>query len=714
MMPARRRWRLAAGLGLMAALAGGGLLWLHADGWQPPPFAQFRDGWQPSDAWLLDRHGAVLQSWRVDPLTRRAPWLALEQHSPALQRALLEAEDRRFEQHAGVDWLALGGAAWNALRGGPPRGASTLSMQVASRLDPALTGAAGRRGLMQKLRQMRAALALERAWSKSQIVEAYLNLADFRGELRGAAAAAQGLFGKQAVGLDDIESRLLAALLPAPGASPERVAARACRAAVRAGQGASCTALATLAERLRLPPRPAEREALAPALAARWLRTPGQRLATTLDAGVQRLALDSLRRQLLELAGRQVRDGAALVVDNTSGEVLAYVASAGQLSTAPAVDGVRAPRQAGSTLKPFLYALGLERGYFTAASVLDDSPVQLETGNGLYIPQNYERDFKGPVSLRRALAASLNVPAVRALVLTGVEDFRDRLRALGYDSIGEDGAYYGYSLALGSAEVSLAMQVNAYRTLANGGLHSPLRLRPDEPVSGPRRVLDAGVAWIVGDILADAAARAGSFGLDNPLRPRFWAAVKTGTSKDMRDNWCLGYTRRHTVGVWVGNFEGESMLNVSGISGAAPAWLEIMNGLHAGEADAGPPPAPPALQRRPVRFEPAIEAARDEWFLPGSALPVVRLARAEEAAPRITAPAQGAIIALDPDIPPARQRLHFRASRGTGVRWRLNGAWLSRAQAAQWTPRPGQHSLELVAGDRVLDQLRFTVRGPPG
>jgi penicillin-binding protein 1C len=258
--------------------------------------------------------------------------------------------------------------------------------------------------------------------------------------------------------------------------------------------------------------------------------------------------------------------------DNASGDVLAYVGGVGGASTAAQVDGADAYRQAGSTLKPFLYAQVIEKGYLTPASILDDSPVQLDTASGLYVPQNYDHEFKGPVSVRSALAGSLNVPAVRTLLLAGVESFRDRLWDAGYRGLTEDGAYYGFSLALGSAEVTLLEQANAYRTLANGGRWSPLRIRAEDPAAVWRPVFSPQAAWIVADMMADPGARAATFGLDSALRLPFWAAVKTGTSKAMRDNWCIGFSDRFTVAVWIGNLEGDSMKAVSGTSGAIISW----------------------------------------------------------------------------------------------------------------------------------------------
>jgi membrane carboxypeptidase/penicillin-binding protein PbpC len=205
----------------------------------------------------------------------------------------------------------------------------------------------------------------------------------------------------------------------------------------------------------------------------------------TLDATLQRFALQTLQRHLRELRGRHVEDGAVVVLDNASGEVLAWVGSSGELSDAAEVDGVLAPRQPGSTLKPFLYAQAIAEQRLTAASLLDDAPTQIPTAGGLYIPQNYDRQFKGWVSVRTALGASLNVPAVRTLVMVSPEAFARQLRAVGLP-LRETGDYYGYSLALGSAELPLLALTNAYRTLANGGRFSEVAIRPpSSPAKGP-------------------------------------------------------------------------------------------------------------------------------------------------------------------------------------------------------------------------------------
>jgi penicillin-binding protein 1C len=473
-----------------------------------------------------------------------------------------------------------------------------------------------------------------------------------------------------------------------------------------------CETLETLA-RLHLvgAPNIAPRATLAPHVARQLVSKKARRAVSTLDAGIQALAAEAIERQLSALAGRNVSDAAALVVDNRSGEVLAYVGNAGTVSSARFVDGVHAPRQAGSTLKPFLYGLAIEQKLLTAASLLDDSAVNIVTPGGLYVPQNYDRSFNGLVSLRTALAGSLNVPAVRTLTLIGPDVLVERLRAVGFASLRQDGDYYGYSLALGSAEVTLWELAGAYRTLAAGGVKRPLLLTPGRGGRG-ERVMDAPPAYIVADILSDRLARSTSFGLDNPLAPRHWAAVKTGTSKDMRDNWCVGFTSHFTVAVWVGNFDGSPMWDVSGITGAAPLWLELVNALHRG-LPSTPPAAPAGIERVRVTFDAGLEPEREELFLAGTELErVVYKGNAAAVQARIVYPAHGQIIALDPDIPSHLQRVRFRHEGGEpeGLHWQLNDQ--PAPADGLWAPAPGRWELRLAdAQGNVLDAVAFEVRG---
>ncbi len=669
----------------------------------PPSFERAKAQFQPSDGQLLDRNGRVIHELRVDFRGRRLPWLGLDAISPVLAKTVVAAEDHRFYSHHGVDWLALARSAWDGVKGRDNRGASTITMQLAALLDPKLNAKHGQRDAVQKWAQIRAALALERGWSKQQILEAYLNLVSFRGEIAGIHAASRALLGKAPDGLDQHDALLLAALLPAPNAKPPQVARRACRLS----KIADCAALsARINEILTNPHSDLRQVADAPHVARQLLAKATPSARSTLDGDLQRFALHTLQQALAQLTSRDVRDGAVLAIDNHSGEVLAYVGNGRTASSAAHVDGVRAFRQAGSTLKPFLYQLALEKKILTAASPLNDSPLNVSTATGLYVPQNYDRDFQGWVSVRTALASSLNVPAVKTLALVGGDQFLRRLRQLGLTQLDQGDEFYGPALALGGAEVSLWELVNAYRTLANQGRQGPLRLSPpSKAVPEAILLLDPGATYIVNDILSDRAARSLSFGLENALATRYWSAAKTGTSKDMRDNWCIGFSQRFTVGVWVGNFDGAPMTDVSGVSGAAPTWLALMNYLNANSADQ-PTPLPANVVR--------VTSGTKELFLVGTETAGTILKPTAALRPRIAYPRDGEILAFDPDIPPDRQRVRFEAAPERKTqRWSLTEAKGAAAiSASWWQPQPGKFTLALVdANGKHLDSITFEVRG---
>ena len=662
---------------------------------------------------LLDRHGALIHELRVVDRGRRLEWTGLAEISPVALATIVRAEDKRFYRHGGVDWLALSDAALDTLLFSQPRGASTISMQVAAHLDDELRASRQKRSVSQKWDQIKAAKELEKGWSKTQILEAYLNLSTFRGELQGIAAASRGLFGKSPDGLDERESLLLAVLLRGPNSKSETAAKRACALAGNMKLDLACPQLQTLA-RTALPGAPSivPRASLAPHVARELLSAERAHVQTTLDAELQGFAAEVLQQQLLALADQHVADGAVLVAENRTGEVLAYVGNGGNSASAFYVDGVRAARQAGSTLKPFLYQMAIEDRLITNASLIDDSPVNLITPTGLYVPQNYDRDFKGLVSMRTALASSLNVPAVRTLMLVGADAFAQRLKSLGFDDITGDGDFYGYSLALGSAEVSLWQLTNAYRALANGGRWSPLRLQRTTGTAATP-MLDPAASYLVADVLADPLARSITFGLESPLSSRHWAGVKTGTSKDMRDNWCIGFTDRYTIGVWVGNFDGSAMRDVSGVTGAAPVWLEMVNYLHRRLASSAPK-APRGVVRTQVYFDRDVEPARTEAFLAGTETSHIAAKSAAAIQAGIAYPGNGTIIALDPDIPDSVQRVRFViAPQVAGYRWRLNSEEMGPSDEPMfWVPRSGSHVLALLdQSGTAVDQVRFEVRG---
>jgi penicillin-binding protein 1C len=687
-----------------------------------PSFEQVRSQWQSSQATLLDRHGAVLHRYRVSLNERRFDWLGLSDVSPALQRTLVLSEDQRFYEHSGVDWRAVATAAFESTLNKKTRGASTLTMQLAGLLQADLKVPAGGRNWDQKIRQAVVAQLLESRWTKAQIIEAYLNLVPLRGELVGIDAASRVLFERMASGLDYANSAVLVSLIRAPNANAEQVGQRACQLASKLGSIMACQELVALSKHaLARRAQPAELEGdsamqLGP-LARRLVKQAGQAQRSSIDRSIQILAVQALNEQIIKLSHRGVTDGAAVVLDKASGQVLAWVSGAGVYGSAPAVDHVLAQRQAGSTLKPFIYASAIEQKYLTAASLIDDEPLHLDVGSGQYTPQNYDKHFHGQTNVRIALGSSLNIPAIKVLMMVGPDTVLEKLRALGFSGLATGAGFYGPSLALGSPEVSLIELTNAYRALGNQGSYTSWHtsvLKPTVELNqlAPKQmVFSSAASFITTDILADNNARALAFGMQSVLATKSFAAVKTGTSKDMRDNWCVGFTDRYAVGVWVGNSAGAAMHEVSGVSGAAPIWAKIVNSLHASTPSAKPI-IPASVVKASIASAKASDSQRHEWFVEGTQSEHRALAMQIEPL-SIKMPVAQTIYAIDPDIPPHLQRISFQATgpQADGARWILNGRDVGAGALLRWQPAPGSYQLVLQSGAKQIDTVHFSVRG---
>jgi penicillin-binding protein 1C len=636
-----------------------------------PDFHALRASYVSSEGRLLDRKGELLQEVRISSKGRALGWVSLEKVSPVLPQALLAVEDKRFFEHQGVDFKAVAAALWQNTTGGTRRGASTITMQLANHLEPELKG---KKSFRSKIRQAKIALDLEKQWTKPQILEAYLNLVTFRGEHVGLAAASRALFNQDPHGLGLKESYLLAALLKSPGMPSLQAGNWLCVYAEQNPALGDCESLRDFAKfTLDSAPGIERRARLSPHLARQLVKT-ASTVRSSLEADLQRRAIGLLREQVAALGSQNARDGAVVVLDNATGEVLAYVGSSGNASEAGEVDMALSRRQAGSTLKPFLYATALEKKYLTTESWLLDEPFEVAVeGRGAYRPENYDKTFKGPVTVGQALGSSLNIPAVRVVELLGVEPFWSALVKLGFSEL-KEAEEYGASLSLGTADVNLLELANAYRALANGGEWAPSTFGAKS--KGKRRVFRREVAEEISAILASRENRALTFGWDSLLSTPYGTAVKTGTSKDMRDNWCIGYSRHYTVAVWMGNSGGEPMWQVSGVSGAAPIWRGLMDHLHRNRYSA------PYLAR----------AAKPQKFH-----------RAQFG--KILYPVAGAILALDPDIPPGRELVQVEIE-GEGV-VKVNNEVIA---GGRWVPRPGKHILSLLKGEQILDQIQVEVR----
>lgn len=681
-----------------------------------------------------DRAGVVLGTVLARD-TEHAVRVPLAQISPRFLAAVVAAEDARFRLHRGVDPLALARAAGQiAATRTIVSGGSTITMQLA-RLRYGLP-----RTLYGKVAEAVLASRIEAGTSKDAILEAYVNRLPMGGNLVGVEAGARTYFGVPAADLDLAQAALLAAIPNDPVRLDPYAHADALRARQRAvltrmvATGAATHADAARAadERLTIVPRSGGIGA-APHLLLRLAASAApatMRMRTTLDARLQAFVEHETGAVVAALRDRGARDGAAIVVDNRDGAILAYAGSAGYFADdgAGKNDGVTALRQPGSTLKPLLYELAFERRAVRPTSILADVPTTYALPEmHAYAPSDYGDTFAGPVRARVALADSLNVPAVRTLSAVGVPAFLARLRALGFRHLTRDPAYYGLGLALGDGEVSLEELAGAYAAIANGGrlirVHAGFARRDERAAT-----VGAASEWsLVTDMLADAHARARAFGVASLLRTPFPSAVKTGTSSEFRDTWTVGFTPRYTVATWVGNFDGTPMQRISGVSGAAPLWNRIMRKLAERELPARFAP-PRGYVRKPMcattgtRPAPACGSVVSEWLdrgdnvawnRPAGPLPRVydgwlaaQPPRAGDAL-RIVAPHDGDIFEMG-----AGAAIAVVARGGAGARWELNGTQIA-AHGARWILPLHRGRWTLQARDGAhADRVTFTVRDP--
>ena len=588
---------------------------------------------------IVDRTGRLLRE--VRPQGRGIPVTLNKVPSHAI-KALIATEDRYFYRHFGVNPLAIARATLaNAASGEIVSGASTITMQVARMLR-----ASPSRHLGNKILEALLALRLEAHLSKEDILTLWLNRAYFGNQAYGIESAADVYFGKKAIDLTLAEAAFLIGLPQNPvGYDPYRFLDHAQLRWQRVLQALHDQALITDAEMRRiqalpLPLRPREQTFAAPQFVEYTLRQFGDETArpavlqTTLDLQLQEDIESLTRTHLRRLDSEYVTNAAAIVIDNTTGDILAYMGSADFWSDRHGGqnDGVQMLRQPGSALKPFTYALALNTGRYTPATILADIELQIPEAGGAFAPQNYDKTYHGPVPLREALACSYNIPAIRVARELTAPALLSGLHEAGFASLNRNPEHYGVGLTLGNGEVRLFELAYAYGAFARQGyslsprsVHAMIAVDGDStfvPVSSSgRRFLSPEIAYLITDILKDPEAREPAFGRYGPLELPFPTAVKTGTSKDYRDNWAAGFTPRHTVAVWVGNFDGTPMQRVSGVSGAGPLFKSIM--LRLGEG--GDFARPEALETHEICPLSGLKPSGDcphrklELFLPGKA-----------------------------------------------------------------------------------------------
>ncbi|MFA5203377.1 MAG: penicillin-binding protein 1C [Lentisphaeria bacterium] len=635
----RRWWRWLAG-GALAAVAALVLAWFLL------PFPRERLARYPAATLLLDRDGAPLRL-RLGPndtdcRLRYQPdddrdWIA---------KAVVAAEDQRFWRHHGVDPLALGRAVGQNLRGRRVvSGASTITTQVVRLVQPR------RRTLATKAVELFRALQLERILDKPAILEQYLNRTPFGANLVGVEAASRRYFGKAPGDLSLAEAALLAGLPQSPSRlRPDRFPARARQRQAYVLDRMLACGFITAAQRAAAAAQPVvlRKDAYpfrAPHFCDLLLDERPQRqgqgrdaavVRTTLDPALQRLAEEILRRRVEALHPENVFGGAVVILEVKTGAVRALVGAPDYRDAAHAgqVNGAAAPRSAGSTLKPFAYALAMDQGRITPASLLADVPRTFRD----YAPVNFDGEFNGPVTARAALVRSLNIPALTLVEQEGVGEFLGVLQRLGLGTLKKSAAEYGLGLAIGNGPVRLLDLANAYACLARGGEWRPYRLC--EATIGPESNKAAGTgagrgagtgagpyifspaaAWLVAEMLSGEERAGDTTGHHADVRlPR--VAWKTGTSSGFRDAWSVAFNPEYVVAVWLGNPDGRAAPALVGAKAAVPVMWEIVRGLYpANDAPWFTPP--PGVVRRAVCAVsgappcPQCAATVEDWCIAG-------------------------------------------------------------------------------------------------
>ncbi len=719
---------------------------------------------------VTDRHGETLRELLNSGHYARTA-VSFESIPARLKQATIAAEDKRFYAHGGVDpWAvlraAVGQAGWRHA-GERRSGGSTISEQLIKLAQPRP------RTLFSKVLEAVQAWRLEEVWTKDRILAAYLNRLDYGNLNFGCAEAAHAYFNKPLADLSLAEAAFLAALPQSPTRlNPYRHMERArqrqqwvLQRMEADGSLAADELRRACAEPLRL--RPKQRPFGAPHFVD-WMfaRNGHQTLAgagkdgeirTTLDLGLNRYIAERLRQHLSGLRAEHVGNGAVVVIDNRRAEVVAMVGSADYFSPhGGQINGAWARRSPGSTIKPFTYLLAFERGS-TPADVVADLPTEFPARSAIYRPQNYSHRYYGPMRMRVALANSLNISAVKVLAdhAGGPAVLLGSLRDCGLTTLPQNADHYGLGLTLGNAEARLVELTNAYACLARLGEYQPYRALPDTGVAkNGAQVYDPRAAYLIADILSDNAARALSFGVDSNLRWEFPVACKTGTSTDFRDNWAIGYTPEYTVGVWVGNFDGKPMVDVSGVTGAGPVLHEVFERLHAQhgtnwyerppgvvehpvhrvtghllpDARAGEPDA--VLERFLAERLPLPERTTDydaqgrvqlppeytAWldtgdnWLAGQAVAATTPAVTPSnpgTAFAVVSPMPGTTYVLDPDLPPSSRLLDLRVKGCDAPHWESR-TLECRAQDGQATAvlQEGKHTLRVL--DPATNQWRET------
>lgn len=685
---------------------------------------------------ITDRNGILLRRV-LSKDYKTSIWKNIKDISPDMIKATILREDKRFFSHNGVDIIALFRSLFENIKYRKIHsGGSTITMQVAK-----LVLNNKERNIINKIIEILYAFKIEFHLSKEKILEIYLNRAPYGYQTYGVEAASRFYFNKSANQLSLSEAIILSIIPKSPGIlNPKRKydtllreRNRILKNLLTKGFIDSTKYYCALNEPVKI-----EKEKImfkAPHFVDFVLQNGNycSNITSTIDINLQENIERILLTSINTLSKFNVNQGAVLVMDTKTGEILGMVGSKDYFDEREGqVNGCTALRQPGSSLKPFLYLLALTSG-IPMSYLMNDTITEFRLSDGtLFAPRNYGDKYHRLVRAREALGSSFNVPAVYILDKIGVEKFHTFLTSLHFTTLFKNPNFYGLSLSLGAAEVKLIELVNAYRAIANKGMWTEYKFIKDrKPDRAGKGIFSEEVAYIITDVLSDNSSRIKAFGDDSPLNLPFPCAVKTGTTKDFKDNWCVGFTEKYTVGVWVGNFDGSPMNGVSGISGAAPLFRTLMIELHRDEYPKDFE-KPKILVHAKICAKTGMIAGRgcsviEEIYTSGTEPKDTCLCcemKTTVSVPvnnntsefRILHPQNGDIFKLDPHIPYKNQAIAIRVVRDTSITsytLYLNSKILCQNEPNfLWQPVPGRYELEAKAQSKskiYKEKISFTV-----
>lgn len=645
---------------------------------------------------FVDRHGMPLN------ISYQVKWnnhdcLPFQRMPKFLVDAFLLSEDKNFLTHNGIDIPAKLNALENNLKAGKiVRGASTITEQVVRMLTNR------KRTLWSKWLEAVEALSLEYTISKKQLLEFYLNQLPYASNRRGIMQAARFYFNREVETLSKKEILSLVILARSPSSynlyhgSHEAIE----KAINRLANHMVTNHMLTIQELQEIADEPLTLEFAKDTINAthflQYVRKSnfmpqGNTIKTTLDGNIQKFVQMTLEHRIKTLKYRGMNHAAAIVLNHQTGEILAWNSVAADVTDGGSINSPLVPRQPGSTLKPFIYAMALEKGW-DSLTIIEDAPLVDSVNDGLHAFRNYSNLHYGRITLRQALGNSLNIPAVKAIRYVGIENFLKKLSELGIDNLIHEANYYDEGLALGNGEVTLLNLTRAYAVLANQGESVELKYFLPHPISSPgKRIFSPEAVSVISNILSDPEARKIEFTANSILNFPIQTAVKTGTSTDFKDAWAVGYNSKYLVVIWMGNLDQQPMQEVTGSTGPALALrsifkelnknqrlspLPISNGLHIVEANIELGGGKKAiLSDYVLRKNFLVDSNNTEQIYVSQPIPNLKLA-------------------IDPRIPSEKQAFAFKINgmkEGYSVDWNVDGVLFKSDANLLWPIKKGKH-----------------------